>query len=308
MAGPAAAAALAAIGAQSVSDILQLSAPALRQLRAAATEALQLEDGSYWHARPQIWTLALATHPRLGAASLLRLLPFGVLRQIAGLLPRPRADPRWASPSVWSTVPVRALPSEYDDVTGEGDWPADRLSDDGRTVSFPDGLQGYGNLGNTNNALVPMLSLAKPLIGEGVCYVELHISESWCGSEINIGKQICFTSTAGDGEGGEDDEYALKVNDVLVPEWEGLWRNNDGSNMPYSLELGILVDFDRGICALRFRNINGPCIALAPGEVPEGVTIEMDGEYPDDLPEWTAVLTVPEKVPPGLCSYPQRYE
>jgi hypothetical protein len=105
MSDPELAAALTEMGPRVLSDLLARSD--LQQLRAAATEAMQLEDGSYWDARPQIRTLALATHPRLGASSLLQLLPLGLLQQIARLLKRQRVDPRWASPSEW---PLRANP------------------------------------------------------------------------------------------------------------------------------------------------------------------------------------------------------
>ena len=50
MSDPELAAALTEMGPRVLSDLLARSD--LQQLRAAATEAMQLEDGSYWDARP----------------------------------------------------------------------------------------------------------------------------------------------------------------------------------------------------------------------------------------------------------------
>ena len=57
-----------------------------------------LEDGSYWHARPEIRTLALATHPRLGAESLLHQLPLDALIRVAQMLKRDAKAPAGGCP------------------------------------------------------------------------------------------------------------------------------------------------------------------------------------------------------------------
>jgi hypothetical protein len=303
MSDPELAAALTEMGPRVLSDLLARSD--LQQLRAAATEAMQLEDGSYWDARPQIRTLALATHPRLGASSLLQLLPLGLLQQIARLLKRQRVDPRWASPSEW---PLRANPyrpgterhSAWETDSDKFRWPADALSNDGRSVHISD-------LPDAATIESPMLLLAGGGLFTkcGVCYVELEISESWCGSQIQIGSNTIECGTKDGMDGYDDNDYFVSVNGGMIDEWEGVWRNEEGKDR---LKVGILVDFDVGVCALRLNNANGPCVPLKAEEAREGVMVKLTGDWPDGLTRWSASLSVPEKVPPGLCNYPQRYE
>lgn len=251
-----------------------------RDIPARRQENRALSDGTYWNQRPQILSLLLATVPRLGQYSHLRLLSKDVLRNIAGFLPWPRLNVRFAKPTIGT------------------------LSLDGRSVELSqDEWADHG---------IPFVALEGPVRCSHVEYLEFEFSDAWCGSTLRVHRSKLRLDTI-DGEGAEE-RGGTSVNGMRVQSWDECWKNIE----PYRTKVGILLDFTRGTVSWRLNDVNGPRVPLGDGWE-DGVEIRTEGQFPDlgMWTPWVATVSCPGRVPDdlhsgseghGLCKACARFE
>ena len=296
-----------------------------------------LEAGSYWHARPQMYTVLLASNERLGAESLLGLLPLDLLRRVAGLLRRERAAVRFAAPP-----PQELLDGVCCELSADGrhavvDWRLEEEEDE----PYDDGYIPMLCTSVSSNHAVPQNHAFAEFQ-----YLELQFSHVYFGSAVRVHDivvQCCCTDMFQEGRLhagkflpsaiADRDEQEIVVVGRMGDTFEGIQSEESltGASIaglqgflnplpdvgPHGIavnlcaawewgkhfHLGLLLDMSRGLICVRVNEANGPVVALGPGWQ-EGVEIAMCGDYPSVEPDqecWEAEIRLPACVPTGMA-------